>query len=331
MSSSRDVVVVTGASAGVGRAIAHAFGRRGHGVALLGRAAEPLEEVRREVEAAGGRGLALPTDVASAEAVEAAAERVEAELGPIAVWVNNAMVTVYAPASAMRAEEYAQVTAITYLGIVHGTLSALRRMRPRDRGLIIQIGSALAYAAIPLQSAYCAAKFAARGFTDSIRAELRHDRSQVRVSTVHLPAINTPQFVWARSRLPKETQPVPPIFAPEVAADAVLFAADHRWREVHLGGPSAMTILGSRLAPGLLERHLSKAAWEGQQTDKPASGERIGNLEAPATGHALRGPFEESARGRTLPLWVTTFPLLTFAVALLLVLVVVGLVVLALA
>jgi NAD(P)-dependent dehydrogenase (short-subunit alcohol dehydrogenase family) len=331
MTSSGDVVVVTGASAGVGRAIAHAFARRGHGVALLGRASAPLEDVRREVDAAGGRGLALPTDVASPEAVEAAAERVEAELGPIGIWVNNAMVTIYAPASAMRAEEYAQVTAITYLGIVHGTLAALRRMRPRDRGLIIQIGSALAYAAIPLQSAYCAAKFAARGFTDSIRAELLHDRSKVRVSTVHLPAINTPQFVWARSRLPCETQPVPPIFAPEVAAGAVLFAADRAWREVHLGGPSAMTILGSRLAPGLLERHLAKAAWEGQQTDTPAEGERIGNLEAPAVGHALRGPFADKARDRTLPLWLTTFPLVSLAAGLVLVLLLVGLVVLVLA
>jgi short-subunit dehydrogenase len=328
MVSSNQVVVVTGASAGVGRAIAHAFARRRHQVALLGRAAEPLEEVRREVDAAGGRGLAIQTDVADAEAVEAATERVEAELGPIGVWVNNAMVTIYAPASAMRAEEYAQVTAITYLGIVHGTLAALRRMRPRDRGLIIQIGSALAYAAIPLQSAYCAAKFAARGFTDSIRAELLHDRSRVKVSTVHLPAINTPQFVWARARLPNETQPVPPIFAPEVAARAVLFAADRGWREVHLGPPAMMTILASRLAPGLLERHLATAAWEGQQTDTPANGERIGNLEAPAVGHALHGPFTERARDRTWPLWLTTFPLPILAAVLLILLLVVLLVLL---
>src|SRR4051794_21773343 len=208
------VVVITGASAGVGRATAQAFARRGASIGLLARGRDGLEGARRDVESLGGRGLVLPTDVADADAVEAAAEAVETEFGPIDVWVNDAMVSVFSPVKEMKAEEYRRVTEVTYLGYVHGTLAALKRMLPRDRGAIIQVGSALAYRGIPLQSAYCASKHAIQGFSESLRTELMHDRSSVQLRQVHLPAVNTPQFGWVKSRLKREAQPVPPIYQP---------------------------------------------------------------------------------------------------------------------
>src|SRR4051794_30283527 len=231
------VVVVTGASAGVGRATAIAFARRGDRVALLARGAAGLEAARADVEQAGGTALPLPTDVGSAASVEAAAAACEEELGPIDVWVNNAMATVFSPIVQTTPEEFRRATEVTYLGTVYGTLAALRRMKARDRGSIVQVGSALAYRAIPLQAAYCAAKHAVNGFTESLRTELLHDGSKVRVTVVQMPALNTPQFGWSRSRMPRHPQPVPPIFQPEVAADAIVWASDHGRREVYVGGP----------------------------------------------------------------------------------------------
>src|SRR5437868_5718918 len=240
------VVVITGASAGVGRATVREFARHGAHVGLLARGVDGLEQARREVEEAGGRALVLPTDVADAEAVEAAAAAVEAELGPIDVWVNNAMASVFSPVKLMTAAEVKRVTEVTYLGVVYGTLAALKRMLPRDRGVIVQVGSALAYRGIPLQAAYCAAKHAIQGFTESLRCELLHDDSRVRVTMVHLPAMNTPQFDWVKSRMPREPQPVPPIYAPEIAADAIVWAATHRRRELSVGAPTAIRHRSSR-------------------------------------------------------------------------------------
>src|SRR5690554_2677420 len=242
------IVVVTGASAGVGRATAVEFARQGATVALLARGKAGLEGARAEVEAAGGKAWVQTLDVADADAVDAAAERIEAELGPIDIWVNNAMVTVLSPISQMTAEEFRRVTEVTYLGTVHGTLAALRHMRPRNRGVIVQVGSALAYRAIPLQSAYCAAKFACRGFTDSLRVELQHDDSAVHVTSVHLAAFNTPQFDWARNRMPRRPQPVPPVFQPELAARAIVWASQQKRREVNVGFPAVKTIWGNKFA-----------------------------------------------------------------------------------
>src|SRR5438105_11498083 len=256
-----EVVVITGASAGVGRATVREFARHGAHIGLVARGRDGLEGARREVEEAGGRALVLPTDVADADAVETAAETVERELGAIDVWVNNAMASVFSPVKAMRADEFRRVTEVTYLGCVHGTLSALRRMQPRDRGTIVQVGSALAYRSIPLQSAYCAAKHAIVGFTDSLRCELRHDGSRVHLTVVHLPALNTPQFDWVRSRLPRRAQPVPPIYQPEVAARAIWWAAHHRRREVHVAFPTVLAIQAEKIAPGVLDRYLGRTGY----------------------------------------------------------------------
>jgi NAD(P)-dependent dehydrogenase (short-subunit alcohol dehydrogenase family) len=300
------VVVVTGASAGVGRAIAQAFGARGDAVALIARDAVALEDAAREVSSAGGSALVLPLDVADADAVESAAARVEGELGPIDVWVNNAMVSVFSPVHEMLAEEYRRVTEVTYLGYVHGTLAALRRMRPRDRGTIIQIGSALAYRAIPLQSAYCAAKHAINGFSESLRVELLHDGSSIQVVQVQLPAVNTPQFDWVRSRLPGRAQPVPPIFQPEVIADAVTWVADHPRRELVIGASAAVAILGDRLAPGLADRYLARSGYRSQQTAEPEDPNRADNLYQPVRGrHSTRGRFDDRARDVSPHLWLS--------------------------
>src|SRR5256884_1454009 len=252
----KQVIVITGASAGVGRATVRAFARQRADVGLLARGVDGLEGARREVEAAGGRALAIPTDVADADQVEAAAERVERELGPIDVWVNNAMVSVFSPVKELPADEVKRVTEVTCLGVVYGALAALRRMLPRDRGTIVQVGSALAYRGIPLQAAYCGAKHAIQGFTESLRCELLHDDSHVHVTMVQLPAMNTPQFDWVKNRLPHEPQPVPPIYAPEIAADAIVWAAHHRRRELSVGGPTAAAIWGNKIASGLLDRYL---------------------------------------------------------------------------
>ncbi len=268
------VVVVTGASAGLGRAIARAFAQRGAAIGLLARGMEGLKAAEREIRDRGGRALAVATDVADPQAVEAAAERVEGELGPVDVWVNNAMVSVFSPVRQMEPADYRRVTEVTYLGYVHGTLAALRRMLPRDHGTIVQVSSALAFRAIPLQSAYCAAKHAIKGFTESLRTELLHDASGVRVTMVHMPALNTPQFGWVKSRLPNKPQPVPPIFQPEVGAQAVIYAALHHRRDLTVGWSAMRAIWGNRLVPGLLDRYLARTGYRSQQTDEPESPNR---------------------------------------------------------
>ncbi|HEX2046658.1 MAG TPA: SDR family oxidoreductase [Acidimicrobiales bacterium] len=297
----RPVVVITGASAGVGRATARAFAHKGAHVALLARGQERLEAARSEVEGAGVRGLALPVDVADADAVEAAAGRVEEELGPIDVWVNNAMTSVFSPVTELGAGEVRRVAEVNYLGSVNGILAALRRMQARDRGTIVQVGSALAFRSIPLQAAYCGSKAAVRGFVDSLRCELLHDGSAVRLTHVHLPALNTPQFGWVRSRLPFHPQPVPPIYQPEVAARAIVWAADHPRREYWVGYPTAMTIAANSLVPGLLDRYLARTNFEAQQTDLPVDAGRPDNLEAPIPGNqAAHGIFDAQAKDRSL-------------------------------
>jgi NAD(P)-dependent dehydrogenase (short-subunit alcohol dehydrogenase family) len=265
----KQVVVVTGASSGVGRAVARAYGRRGARVALLARNTEALEACAREIRGAGGEALVCPVDVSQPDTVDAVAARVEETLGPIDTWVNVAMVTVFAPVRNTTADEYRRVTEVTYLGYVHGTLSALKRMLPRDRGTIVQVGSALAYRSIPLQSAYCAAKAAVRGFTDSLRCELLHDGSHVRVTHVHLPAVNTPQACRQRNKMPKQQQPVPPLFDPDVIAEEILQAADEAPREAWLGGSTTQAILGQRVAPGLLDWFLARNGWDPQFVDEP--------------------------------------------------------------
>jgi len=300
------VVVVTGASAGVGRAIARAFGRRQASVGLLARDPARLERARGEIAALGGQALAIPTDVADADAVEAAAARVEERFGPIDVWVNNAMVSVFSPVRQMRAAEYRRVTEVTYLGAVYGTLAALERMLARDRGVIIQIGSALAYRAIPLQSAYCGAKHALQGFTESLRSELEHDGSRVRVTMLQLPAVNTPQFDWVKSRLPHRAQPVPPVFQPEVIAEAVVWVSEHEREEMYLGWPAVKAIVANRIAPRLLDRYLAHTGYASQQTDQPEDPTRPDNLWQPvAADVAAHGRFDAIARDTSPQIWLS--------------------------
>ncbi|MBX3469250.1 MAG: SDR family oxidoreductase [Planctomycetes bacterium] len=297
------VVVITGASAGVGRATARAFADRGARVGLIARGAERLRAAAREVEERGGAALVLPLDVGDAERVEEAAARIEDTFGPIDVWINNAMTTVFAPVRDMTADEFRRVTEVTYLGYVHGTLAALRRMLPRDRGTIVQVGSALAYRAIPLQSAYCAAKHAIEGFTESLRTELMHDGSGVKVTSVHLPAVNTPQFEWVKSKMPCRAQPVPPIYEPEVAARAIAWAAHHPdRRDLKVGWPTLRAIFGTRIAPAVADRVLARSGVEAQQTDEPEDPTRPHNLWRPVPGDfAARGRFSDQA-ARTSPL-----------------------------
>jgi NAD(P)-dependent dehydrogenase (short-subunit alcohol dehydrogenase family) len=301
------VVVVTGASAGLGRAIARAFGARGAVVGMIARGTDGLAAAESEIRNAGGRALALPADVADAAAVQAAAERVERDLGPIDVWINNAMVSVFSPVKEMSPEEYRRVTEVTYLGYVHGTLAALRHMLPRDRGTIVQVSSALAYRAIPLQSAYCASKHAIKGFTESLRTELLHDHSRVRVTMVHMPALNTPQFGWVRSRLPHKAQPVPPIFQPEVGAQAVVYAALHPGRRnLTVGASTLEAIWGNRVAPGALDRYLARNGYRTQQTREPEQPGRPDNLWAPLPGdHGAHGSFDSQSRAHSGQLWLT--------------------------
>lgn len=300
------VVVITGASAGVGRATARAFARKGAALGLLARGADGLDAARREAEAAGVRAIAISTDVADAAAVDAAAQRIERELGPIDVWVNNAMVSVFSPILQMTPEEFERVTQVTYLGAVYGTLAALKRMVSRDRGTIVQVGSALAYRAIPLQSAYSAAKHALEGFTESLRSELLHDNSRVHVTMVQLPALNTPQFEWSRSRMPRQLQPVPPIFQPEVAADAIVWAAGERRRQVIVAWPTVVALVGNTIAPGYIDRHLARIGYELQQTEQPVSPARRDNLFSPVPGdHGARGRFDARAHGFSALLWAS--------------------------
>jgi NAD(P)-dependent dehydrogenase (short-subunit alcohol dehydrogenase family) len=299
-----EVVVITGASAGVGRATVRAFARRGARLGLLARGRDGLQAAAAEVEQLGGSALVLPVDVASAGQVEDAAARVEEAFGPIDVWVNNAMLSVFSPVREMKAEEYRRVTEVTYLGVVHGTLAALRRMLPRDRGAIVQVGSALAYRGIPLQSAYCAAKHAIQGFMDSLRCELIHDGSRVQVSCVHMPALNTPQFGWVKSRLPNKAQPVPPIFQPEVAAEAIVWAAHHDRRELWVGFPTVKAIVADRIAPGLLDRYLAQAGYASQQTAEREDPDRPHNLWEPVAGDAgAHGTFGDRASDASLQAW----------------------------
>ena len=302
----RGVVVITGASAGAGRATAREFARRGYSVGLIARGLDRLHAARAEVEALGSRAVVLPADVADEREVERAAERAERELGPIDIWVNGAMATIFAPVASITPEEFVRATQVTYLGAVWGTLAALRRMRPRNRGVIVQVGSALAYCSIPLQAPYCGAKHALRGFTDSVRTELLHEGSRIHVTMVQLPALNTPQFDWGRSRMPHRAQPVPPVFQPEVAAKAIAWAAEHRRREVHVGWPAVKAILGTKLAPAHADRLLARAGFEGQQTKEP-EGRRPDNLFEPVPGDfSARGRFDAQARPFSVQLWINT-------------------------
>ena len=275
------VAVVTGSSAGIGRAAAVAFGRRGWRVALVARGEEGLAGARAEVERAGGQALAIPTDVADPAQVEAAAERAERELGPIDVWVNDAMATIFCTVEHTSPDDFRRATEVSYLGAVWGTQAALRRMKPRDRGAIVQVGSALAYRSIPLQAAYCGAKSALRGFTDSLRCELLHDRSNVRLSMVHLSAFNTPQFQWARTCMPRRPRPLGKIFQPEVAGEAIYYVSQHYRRELWVGWPAVQAILGQRVIPGFLDRLLAREAYEGQFSPQPLPPDREDNLYRP--------------------------------------------------
>ena len=300
------VVVITGASAGVGRALARAYGRRGASVGLIARGHEGLDATRRDIEDAGGRALVCPADVARDDEVEQAAADVERCFGPPDIWINNAMVSVFSPVQRTSAEEFRRVTEVTYLGVVHGTLAALRRMVPLNRGCIVQVGSALAYRGIPLQSAYCAAKHAVQGFCDSLRSELLHDRSRVTLTMVQLPAINTPQFDWVKSRLPNRAQPVPPVFQPELAAEAIVWAAQRGRREVYVGFPTVRAILGDKIVPGLLDWYLSRFGYEAQQTDQPEDPRRADNLWAPVPGdRGAHGRFDAMARTTNPQMWIT--------------------------
>jgi NAD(P)-dependent dehydrogenase (short-subunit alcohol dehydrogenase family) len=306
MSTAKRTIVITGASAGVGRATAVACARRGDRVALLARGWDGLAAARQEVLDAGGEALAVPTDVADAAQVERAALAVEDTFGAIDVWINNAMASVFSPVLDMTPDEFRRVTEVTYLGTVHGTMAALRRMRARDRGTIVQVGSALAYRSIPLQSAYCAAKHAVKGFTESLLCELRHDRSHVEVVMVHLPAINTPQFDWVRSRLPGRAQPVPPVFQPEVAAEAILWAVDHPRRERLLGWPTVKAIFGEKLAPGVADRYLARIGYDAQQTKEPEEPGRPDNLWFPLPGdHGAHGRFDAQAKTSSSQFWLS--------------------------
>ena len=299
------VVVITGASAGVGRATARAFARERAKVVLIARGQVGLEAARREIELGGGTALSIALDVADAKALDNAADRIERELGTIDVWVNNAMVTVFAPVDEIGADEFKRVTEVTYLGSVYGAMAALRRMRTRDRGTIVQVSSALAYRSIPLQSAYCGAKHALAGFMDALRCELAHERSNIHVTAVQMPALNTPQFGWARNKLPHRPQPVPPIFQPEVATDAILFAAGHRRRTVPVGASTWMAEWGQRFIPGLLDKYLGRTAWSGQQTLEPDDHQRPDNLFSPVDADpGAHGGFDERARGSSSALWV---------------------------
>lgn len=301
------VVVITGASAGIGRATARAFAARGARIGLIARNAEALEAARNEVEARGGEAVVAIADVADAEAVERAAQTVEAAFGPIDVWINNAMTSVLGPIREITPDEFRRVTEVTYLGVVHGTLAALRRMQPRDEGVIIQIGSTLAYRGIPLQAPYCAAKHAIQGFHDSLLAELLHDASNVRVCMVNLPAVNTPQFRWIRNHMPRKPKPFGTIFEPEVAARAIVWAADHPRRELNVGWGTSQAIIANAFIPGLLDRYLARIGYDQQQSDEPEPASRPDNLHAPVPGDAgAHGVFGEQSQSTSPQLLANT-------------------------
>ncbi len=300
------VVVITGATGGVGRATAHAFAEQGAIVALIARSEEQLENTKREVRERGGRAICVTADVSDAAQVEAAAESVEASAGPIDVWVNNAMVSVFSPISEISPEEYRRVTEVTYLGQVYGTMAALKRMKPRNRGSIVLVGSALAYRGIPLQSAYCGAKHGIEGFYDSLRCELMHDRSRIKTCMVQLPAMNTTQFGWVLSRLPNQPKPMGRIYQPEVAARAILFAAAHNRRSIWVGASTYEAIIGNKISPSYADRVLARKGYEGQQTNEPVSENRENNVWKPVDGdRGAHGDFADQASRRSLTLWAS--------------------------
>jgi NAD(P)-dependent dehydrogenase (short-subunit alcohol dehydrogenase family) len=307
-------VVITGASGGIGRATARLYGRRGANVALLARGEAGLAGAASEIEQAGGKALALPTDVADFTQVRDAASRVEEHFGPIDVWINVAFSSVFAPFAEITAEEFRRVTEVSYLGFVHGTMAALALMRRRDRGTIVQVGSALGERSIPLQSAYCGAKHAINGFTFSLRCELLHEHSGVQVTIVQMPAVNTPQFSWVRSKLPRHPQPVPPIYQPEVAARAVAYAADHPGRRQYwVGGSTVATVLANKFVPGLLDRYLARTGYDSQQTGEREKDDRAGNLwqpadDAPGRDHGAHGEFDDRSHPRAVQLWLSHHP-----------------------
>ena len=305
MQNHSEVVVITGASAGVGRATARAFARRGARIGLVARGREGLEAARQEVEELGGRALVCVTDVSDENQVEAAAAAVEQEFGPLDIWVNNAMVSVFSPFAQITPAEFRRVMDVTFLGYVWGTQSALRRMRARNKGVIVQVGSALAYRGIPLQSAYCAAKHAIQGLNDSLRSELLHDKSRVRVCMVQMPALNTPQFGWVRSHLPNKAHPVPPIFQPEVAADAIVYAATHSVRETYVGFSTVQAIIGNKFVAGLLDRYLGRTGFKSQQTSEPRDPAQPDNLFHPlAKDFGAHGTFDARARAQSVQFWL---------------------------
>lgn len=307
---SAKTVVVTGASAGVGRAAVREFARQGARLGLIARNGDALEAAKREVESLGSRAVVCVADVADPVQVDAAASTIEERLGPIDVWVNNAMVTVVSPVKELEPEEVKRVSDVSYLGTVYGTLAALKRMLPRNRGCIVQVGSALAYRAIPLQAPYCGAKFAIRGFTDALRSELLHDRSRVHITMVQMPALNTPQFDWCKTRMPRTPQPVPPIFDPEVAARAIVWAANHRRRELVVGGSSLKAIWANKLIPGLVDRYLAYAGYDSQQTSEPVPADRHDNLWCTVPGdHGAHGRFAGRAKKASVQLWLNTHAL----------------------
>jgi NAD(P)-dependent dehydrogenase (short-subunit alcohol dehydrogenase family) len=303
---SGETVVVTGAAAGLGRATARAFGARGNRVALLARGIAGLDAAKAEIEQADGSALSRPVDMADADQVEAAADAVEHRFGPIDIWVNCAMATIFSPIADITPDEFRRATEVTYLGYVWGTMAALKRMRPRNRGTIVQVGSALSYRAIPLQAPYCGAKFAIRGFTDSLRTELLHDRSNIHLTMVQMPALNTPQFDWARNKTGRRPQPVPPIFQPEVGAEAIVYAAYARRREIYVGWPTVKAIVANKLAPGLLDRFLARHGYESQLSDEPAPTDAPGNLFTALAGdHGAHGRFDMLAASHSVEMWLS--------------------------
>ncbi len=307
-------VVITGASGGIGRATAQLFGRRGANVALLARGAAGLEGAARDVEAGGGKALAIPTDVSDYSAVAAAADQAEEAFGPIDAWINVAFTSVFAPFTEITAEEFKRVTEVSYLGYVHGTMVALAKMRPRNRGAIVQVGSALSQRSIPLQSAYCGAKHAINGFTESVRCELLHEGSQVRITVVQMPAVNTPQFSWVLSRLPRHPQPVPPIYQPEVAARSVLYAADHPERKQYwVGESTVVTLVAQKFIAPLLDRYLARTGYQSQQTEERVNGHQPQNLwrpvdDEPGSDHGARGEFDDQSHAHSPQLWFSHHP-----------------------
>ncbi|HEX3953676.1 MAG TPA: SDR family oxidoreductase [Stellaceae bacterium] len=301
-----ETVVITGAAGGVGRATARAFAARGCRIVLVARGVEALHAAAREVEEAGGQALVVPADVASADAVEAAAVAAEEKFGPIDIWVNVAMTTIFAPVHRITPDEFRRATEVSYLGFVYGTMAALKRMRPRGRGTIVQVGSALSYRAVPLQSPYCGAKFAIRGFTQSLQSELIHDRVDIHLTMVQMPALNTPQFTWARNKMPRRPQPVPPIFQPEVAARAILYAAYSRRHEVWVGTPTLKAIIANKIVPGLLTRYLARTGYDSQMTNEPADPDAPDNLFEPLPGdYGAHGRFDQRATDTCVQLWVS--------------------------